>query len=260
LAEKALVSVIMPIHNEEEYLPHSLESLKQIEDQIFEFIFILDRCTDNSEAIVGKWFPEAKIVRKNACIWKNSLAENFQMGFELSKGSIICIHDADVTTPSNLLSLLDELKNSVASIGPVILTYKEASFFSRLYYYWEKTRRFAPLGEEPRGALRLVRRDCLEKIGGFKDVIAQDTQLDLDLRRSGYQSVTAKNVICYHLRKFSFGKAARSQIQAGKMRRQIKMPFWRVAGHAILRLRPLVLYGYLFKEDHDKFKGDCPNR
>jgi GT2 family glycosyltransferase len=143
------------------------------------------------------------------------------------------------------------LKDDVASAGPTLLTSKEVSFLNRLYYYWEKTRKFAPLGEEPRGALRLIRRECLEKVSGFKDVIAQETQLDVDLRKAGYQSIVATNVVYYHLRKFSFKKAIASQIKAGKMRRQMKMPFWRVLGHAVLRLRPFVLYGYLFSEEKD---------
>jgi len=239
----------MPIHNEEAYLPCSLESLVQIEDQIFEFIFILDRCTDNSETLVRKWFPDARIVKKETSKWRNPIAENFQMGFEMSRGNIICTHDADVTTPNNMLSLLELLKNDVASVGPSLLTCKEVSFLNRLYYYWEKTRKFAPLGEEPRGALRLIRRDCLELVGGFKDVIAQETQLDVDLRKAGYRSIVATNVVYYHLRKFSFKKAVGSQIRSGKMRRQMKMPFWRVLGHAILRLRPFVLYGYIFQNE-----------
>lgn len=249
MSNRARVSVIMPIHNEEAYLPCSLESLKKIEDQIFEFIFVLDRCSDNSEALVRQWFPSAKIVKKETSEWKNPIAENFQIGFEMSRGNIICTHDADVTTPDNLLSLLEPLKNDVASVGPTLLTCKEVSFLNWLYYYWEKTRKFAPLGEEPRGALRLIRRECLEEVGGFKDVIAQETQLDVDLRKAGYQSIVAPNVIYYHLRKFSFKKAVRSQIRAGKMRRQMKMRFWRVLGHAVLRLRPFVLYGYLLNRE-----------
>lgn len=248
LHQRAHVSVIMPIHNEEEYLPCSLESLKKIDDQILEFIFILDRCTDNSEALVRQWFPKTEIVKKDTCRWKNPIAENFQIGFEMSRGEVICTHDADVTTPHNLLSLLEVLKNDVASVGPTLLTCEKVSFLNRLYHYWEKTRKFAPLGEEPRGALRLIRRECLEKVGGFKDVIAQETQLDIDLRKAGYKSIIAPNVVYYHLRRFSFKKAIRSQIRAGEMRRQIRMPFWRVLGHAIFRLRPFVVYGYLFRK------------
>jgi glycosyltransferase involved in cell wall biosynthesis len=248
LAGKPLISLIMPIHNEEEYLPESLKSLKEIEDQFFEFIFILDRCTDNSESIVMQWFPDAKIIKKESSKWKNSLAENFQLGFEASKGNIICTQDADATTPKDLGPLLEKLRGDVASVAPTLLTRKEASFLNRLYYWWEKTRRFAPLGEEPRGAFRLIRRECLRQVGGFKDVIAQETQLDVELRKAGYRSIAVKNVVYYHLRKFSLNKAIRSQIKAGRMRRQLQMPFWRVLAHSVFRLRPFVVYGYLFKK------------
>ncbi|HLE74762.1 MAG TPA: glycosyltransferase family 2 protein [Candidatus Bathyarchaeia archaeon] len=251
---KPLISLIMPIHNEEEYLPESLKTLKNIENQFFEFIFILDRCTDNSGSIVMQWFPNAKIIKKESSKWKNSLAENFQLGLEASKGNIICTQDADATAPPNLGSLLDKLQGDVASVAPTLLTRKDASFLNRLYYWWEKTRRFAPLGEEPRGAFRLIRRECLEQVGGFKDVIAQETQLDIELRNSGYRSIVVKDAVYYHLRKFSFRKAIRSQIQAGRMRRQLHMPFWRVLGHSVLRLRPFVVYGYLFKSRKDQPK------
>jgi len=86
---RPLISLIIPIHNEEEYLPESLKSLKEIEDKFFEFIFILDRCTHNSESIVMQWFPDARIVKKESSKWKNSFAENSQLGFEASKGNII---------------------------------------------------------------------------------------------------------------------------------------------------------------------------
>jgi len=238
------ISVIMPVHNEEKYLPISLESLKKA--RINELIVILDRCTDNSEDIVRKNFPKAKIIKKQRCRWRNSYAENLQLGYKHASGDIICIHDADIkSTPEVFDVLMKELKGSVASVSPVIQTYKKASFLNLLYYYWEKTRRIAPLGEEPRGAFRLIRKDCLEKVGGFKDVIAPDTQLDIDLRKIGYKSKLCKDVICLHLRKFSFRKAIKSQINSGKMRKEINMPFWRVLGHSIIRLRPFVIYGYL---------------
>ena len=254
MSRKPLISLIMPIHNEEEYLPESLKTLKNIENQFFEFIFILDRCTDNSENIVMQWFPNAKIIKKESSKWKNSVAENFQLGLEASKGNIICTQDADATAPHNLEPLLGKLQGDVASVAPTLLTRKDVSFLNRLYYWWEKTRRFAPLGEEPRGAFRLIRRECLEQVGGFKDVIAQETQLDIELRNAGYRSIVVKDIVYYHLRKFSFMKAIRSQIQAGRMRRQLHMPFWRVLGHSMFRLRPFVVYGYLFKNRKDQPK------
>lgn len=241
------LSVIVPVHNEEAYLKFCLNSFERVKKQVFEFIFILDRCTDGSEALV-KRFSKARIVKKEIRKWKNSYAENLQIGLEVSKGDVVCIHDADIESPSNLLSLVKELHDDVASVSPTIRTYREGSFLNHLYYYWEETRRFAPFGEQPRGGVRFIRRECLEKVGGFKDVIAPDTQLDIDLRSIGYRSLLVKSVTCYHLRKFSFRKAIRGQIQSGKMRRQNRTPVWRVLGHAIFRLRPFVLYGYLLQE------------
>ena len=101
------------------------------------------------------------------------------------------------------------------------------------------------MGRELRGGCRLIKRKCLEEAGGFKDVIAPDTQLDLDLKKLNYKLKIVDSVTCLHLRKFSFKKAIKSQIMAGKMRRKIRMPLWRVLGHAIIRLRPLVIYGYI---------------
>jgi len=141
--------------------------------------------------------------------------------------------------PVNLFAvLLEELKGNVMSVSPAVQTYGKASFFNFLYYYWEKTRIIAPFGEQPRGGVRLIRREGLEKIGGFKDVIAPDTQVDI------------------HLRKFSFNKVVTGQINSGRMRREINMPFWKVLGHSVIRLRPFVLYGYFSKRGSRNSESD----
>lgn len=247
----------MPVHNESQYLSQSLHALKRVENQIDELIVILDRCTDDSGELVKKYFPDAKIIEKSKSMWKNNYAENLQLGYEASKGDVICIHDADMRIPPNLFTdLLQELKGNVMSVSPGIETDKKASFFNLIYHYWEKTRVIAPLGEQPRGGVRLVLRDGLEKIGGFKDVIAPDTQIDIDLRKNGYESKICKNVICLHLRRFSFKKAIGGQINSGRMRRGINMPFWKVLGHSVIRLRPFVIYGYFSKRGSNSSKGD----
>ena len=248
--EPRRITVIMPIHNEAEYLPACLKSLKAIENGFFEFIFVLDRCTDNSKDIVKKYFNSV-LVEKNECKWKHSLAENYQIGLKMARGEIICTHDADATCPKDIGPLLAALSGNVASVSAEVITWKNASFLNWLYHYWEKTHRIAPFGEEPRGAFRLMRKDIVEQIGGFKDVSAQETVLDVEIRRAGFRSILVKGVITYHLRRISLRKTIKTQIRNGRTRRELKVPFWKVFGHALIRLRPFIVYGYYFGKDNN---------
>jgi len=134
LPTKTLVSLIMPIHNEEDYLP---ESLKKIENQFFEFIFILDRCTDNAENIIMQWFPNTKIMKKESRKRKKSL-------FEASRGNIISTQDADATASHTLGHLLDKLQGDEAEVAKTLLTRKIVLFANHLYCWRQKTIGFAP--------------------------------------------------------------------------------------------------------------------
>ncbi|MGD0803115.1 MAG: glycosyltransferase [Candidatus Bathyarchaeia archaeon] len=237
------LTVVMAVHNEEKYLPKSLSCLK---NEDVSLIVILDQCTDNSEKIIKDIFPEAILINKIEKKWENSYAENLQLGYEISNGDYLGIFDADICCQSNsFIRLRKELVPPVASISAYLITDKTASFMNNLYYYWEKTFDFGLKEREPRGAVRVISREALLKIGGFKDVPTPDTQLDLDLRKAGYESKLSRDVICIHLRVFSFKKSIETQIVSGRMRRKMKMPFIQVVGHSIIRLRPFVLYGYL---------------
>jgi cellulose synthase/poly-beta-1,6-N-acetylglucosamine synthase-like glycosyltransferase len=239
-----VMDLIMAIHNEEKYLPMSLRGLEHV--PITRFTAVLDRCTDSSEATVRKHFPNADVIKKDIVKWKNTYAENLQLGFQHSTSDIVCIHDADILSTKEMFTiLLRELVNTNnASVSPNLLTYKYTSFLNHLYYYWEKTFDLG-VGREPWGGLRLIKRSALESVGGFKDVITPDTQLDIDLRGAGYDVKFMKDATCWHMREFTFDKAVKGQIQSGKMRKYMKMSFPRVLAHSIIRLRPFVIYGYL---------------
>jgi glycosyltransferase involved in cell wall biosynthesis len=174
--EEDKVPIIIPIHNEEKYLPDSLGSLRKF--RVKEIIAILDRCTDRSEAIVKEeMIPNAIIIKKDITKWRNSYAKNLQIGYEHAKGSLICIH-----------------------------------------------------------------------IGGFKDVLAPDTQLDNDLKRAGYASKLWE-IYVWHLRKITLRRAISTQINVGRARKELHQPLWLVLGHSALSMRPFVMYRYLKGEE-----------
>jgi cellulose synthase/poly-beta-1,6-N-acetylglucosamine synthase-like glycosyltransferase len=237
----------MPIHNEAKHLPVSLRGLKaipQINGQSIRLIAVLDRCTDSSEAIVKKYFPDALVIKKDTVKWKNSYAENLQLGFQHSTSAVVCILDADILVfYQSFVRLLDGSRDN-ASVGGNVLVDKNAGFLSLMYHFWEKTFDLA-FEREPWGGFRAIRREALAHIGGFKDVLAPDTQLDIDLRRAGYTVKFVREAYCYHLRKVTLEKCVQGQVQSGRMRRYMKTSFPRVLAHSVIRLRPFVVYGYL---------------
>jgi len=86
----------MPVHNEEKYLPYSLNSLKCIERELNQLIFVLDNCTDNSEQKIRNVFPNAKLYIKNRHTWRFYVAESFQYGFDKAKGDVVWAIGADL--------------------------------------------------------------------------------------------------------------------------------------------------------------------
>lgn len=94
---------------------------------------------------------------------------------------------------------------------------------------------------------------ALEEAGGFRDVIAPDTDLDIRLKQQGEKVKMDISLVALHLRKMSLARSVFYQIRAGEARRQLGVSPLRTLLHSIGRLRPFVFYGYL-KTDPDADK------
>jgi glycosyltransferase involved in cell wall biosynthesis len=238
------ISVICCAHNEEEYvaksLPTILNALKRVNGEV---LLVADRCTDNT--VKGAKNFGVTVIEKRDKKWNNSYAEALQTGYNQAKGEYVSIIDADIAVPSNLFVDLLALSNGdVASAAADVVTYPD-TFWNRVFYAWEKTYNLAPLGKEPHGAARLISVDALEKVGGFGDVAAPDTYLDMCLAEHGYKSIATPHVKTYHLRHLSLGKMVSGQITSGRARYTLGISLKRTLGHSILRVRPLILKGWI---------------
>lgn len=91
------ISCVMPIHNEEKYLPYSLNSL--LNAPIYEIVCVLDRCTDKSKEICRRFSVLApfrvRIIEKNFSEWKNPASESFELGAMEATGHVIFSIGAD---------------------------------------------------------------------------------------------------------------------------------------------------------------------
>ena len=244
--KRPFISVICCAHNEEDYVGKSLSSiLSALKGFPAEVLVVADRCTDNTVKIAHQY--DVTVIEKTWKKWKNSYAESLQTGYLKAKGTNLSIIDTDIAIPANFFTELTSLMvGEVASVAADIVTYPD-TFWNRVFYAWEKTYKVAPLGKEPYGAARIILKMGLDLIGGFQDVPAPDTDIDLRLVKQGYKSIAVSDVKAYHLRHLSIRKMIRGQIMNGRARYLLGLSLKRTLGHSILRFRPLILQGWIIE-------------
>ncbi len=244
--QRPLISVICCAHNEEEYVDKSIPSiLNALQGLSAEVLFVADRCTDNTVEVARRY--DVTVIEKTWKKWENSYAESLQTGYLKAKGTHVSIIDADIAVSLNFFSDLSSmLRGDVASVAADVVTYPDR-FWNRVFYAWEKTYRIAPFGKEPHGAARIILKSTLDTIGGFGDVPAPDTYLDMCLANEGYKSVSTSAMKTYHLRHLSLGKMVSGQITSGRARYALGVGLKRTMGHGVLRFRPLILQGWMLE-------------
>ena len=158
------ISVIIPAHNEEQYIGKCLDSIRAAESQIgmpVEIVVSLNRCTDKTEAI-SKSFGAVTVVEdiKNIARIRNTAIEN-------SSGDILVTIDSDSWMTSNMLQEVLRLLRTGKYIGGGVSIKPErisiGILFSLLMVlpYMLKARISA-------GMFWLLKKD-LEAIGGFDE-------------------------------------------------------------------------------------------
>ncbi|MEM2466585.1 MAG: glycosyltransferase [Candidatus Bathyarchaeia archaeon] len=246
---RRFISVIVCAHNEEKYIDASLfnivKALQNMPDRS-EVLLIADRCTDRTVQKAKKY--PVRIIEKTWKSWRNSYSEALQLGYKNAQGSYVSIIDADIVVPPNFFEdMLPFLKNGVASVAAHVETYPD-SFLNALMNAWEKTYSFAPMGRTPYGAARVILKKALDVIGGFRDIPTPDTDMDIRLMKHGYKSVVNKNVRVYHIRRITLKSIINGQINSGRGRYALGISLPRTIGHAILRVRPFTLCGWLMEK------------
>lgn len=96
------ISVVIPAHNEEKYLPTCLKSLKKQTFQDFEIIVVDNNSTDKTSEVAKKY--DVHVVGEP----KKGVGAARKKGFEQAKGDIIVSTDADCTFPENWLEKIHQ--------------------------------------------------------------------------------------------------------------------------------------------------------
>ena len=187
MTESSLISVVIPAHNEEDYIPACLEAVKRAASVLpdagpdgVETVVVANRCTDRTAEIAAGF--GAKVVENDA----RSIAQVRNAGVRASRGGIVVTVDADSVMSEKALREVREMLESGRFIGggtPVRFDRMSAGiFFSAMYVAWN----LIPVMLRNKAALSggmfwLYRRD-FDALGGFDETLVSLEDMDFAVR------------------------------------------------------------------------------
>lgn len=110
------ISVIIPVHNEDQYIGACLDSLKKQMVEPEEIIVVDNNCTDSTIAIVRKY--PVRVIREK----QQGMIHSRNAGFNAAVGDIIARCDADTVLPADWIKRIKEnfANDKIAALsGPV---------------------------------------------------------------------------------------------------------------------------------------------
>ncbi|PVX23188.1 MAG: hypothetical protein CW716_12760 [Candidatus Bathyarchaeum sp.] len=243
--------ILIQAHNEEKQIQQCVQSIKDLTipgNIKSELYVILDRCTDNTKELVkqcGVNVLEKGFVGEHVCTSANNITYALE---QIKFGDFILKVDADVQqVPRDaLVELFEHLQGDIKRVSSEAKPKSGKFWLDFLFWLRELNYRFAPMGEEPRGAFCLFERKTVSAIDGFsKDKPSWDTAFDLKIKEKGWKVKKVNSVCVTEKRNFTVRSLVNHQLNEGKYRKQLGIGFKRTLLHSLFRFRLFVLYGYL---------------
>jgi len=239
------ISGVMAVHNDSSYLRYSLPALKRI--PFDEIIFVLDRCTDNSEGIIRKVALEnSEIISKKKQHWRNPISEAFQLGFDTARNDLVFALGADLIFTSHALAITEDLMKN-PKVGSVFFSFTQRPIRGTRRRVHEEYINFlkhflldrvSPYRVEFTTGVYCFRRTLAK----LRDVPAEYDDLHRQIRARGYKAIYVPHAGIIHLRA---GLTREKQIWHGQVRAELREPLMKVALHSIINFKPWTLITYL---------------
>ena len=211
--------IIIPAHNEQDYIKFCLESLQNQTHKDFELVVVNDGSTDKTKEIAEDFAsknrnfklinletsahePGAKVVRT----FNKGLESLGLRGFD-----IICKFDADIVFPPDYLEIIGQVyrENPAAGMVSGIVKIKKSIFdinhvfdFTNSTHQWQ----FENISSKNhvRGPIKSYRKECFQQIGGLRPVLGWDNIDVMLAERQGWEVLTVKSLWVKHLRPTSY--------------------------------------------------------
>ena len=211
------ISIINVNYNGKKFLKAFFSSLKKLDYQNFEVIFVDNASSDGSIEFVKRNYPKARVIenKKNLGF---ALANN--QGAKIARGKYLFFLNNDTKIHPEVVSKLVEKmeKNPTIGIcGGKILSYDGERYFHTgigvdIFGYPVLGKKIFYI----EGSALMIRKSLFEKLGGFDPLyfmFHEDVDLCWRARLLGYKVVAIPDAIIYH---FAGGSAGGGEMNNGK--------------------------------------------
>lgn len=169
-----VLSVIVPVHNEEKRLAETLADLtKQEYPGDRQIIAALNGCTDDSRGVAER-FPSVEIIEDN----RSGMSFGKNLGVLAARGDVLVFVDADTRLPAGAFRLLAEaVAGKTHYIGTVAGAPDKGGGVVRVCFFianqaTKRKRAHAP------GGVMIMDRETFDRIDGFDEKLPQGTSTD----------------------------------------------------------------------------------
>jgi glycosyltransferase involved in cell wall biosynthesis len=242
--------IVIPAHNEEEFISLTLESLVSQTLLPKKVVIVNDNSTDRTAEIIlafAKDNPFITLVEKKSSAIHmpgSKVIQAFQTGFETldEDYDVIVKLDADLIFPNNYLETITKHFNSDPKIGMVGgFCYIEKNGDWVLENLTDK--------DHIRGALKAYRKETFKQIGGLRPQMGWDTVDELLCKFYNWKVVTDASLKVKHLKPTGANYNKTARYKQGEAFYTLGYGFWITsiasAKLSFMKKKPLLFFDYI---------------
>ncbi len=213
MEHKPLITVIITVHNGENFIRKCLDSILSLNYSNYEIIVVNDGSTDNTGKILLDYKDRIKIIETK--VVGPSKARN--LAVEQSRGEYVAFTDADCIVSKNWLDeLLSGFKEkqlkSVVGVGGDQLSPEDETEFGKIINdfmhsigmvdYVKNNKQEINFTQHNPSCNVMYKKEIFVQMKGFREGLwpGEDVELDYRIIKSGYKLVFNPNAVVYHYR------------------------------------------------------------